>query len=207
MGERADKEGYIRVSMSEESAKYACEPENIELADLSFSESESGNERGAEKKRKSLQPLPLNPPDDDEDIAESPVRSGLTGASANFINSIVGAGIIGLPYAIKRCGFISGCILLVFVALASKYTVNLLISTGVKHNCLSYESVAQRAFGETGYYLCSFFMFVMAFGAMCAYFIIIGKFSPYRYGVFHAVSVWRYLGWGWGWSDDTFICA
>jgi hypothetical protein len=32
------------------------------------------------------------------------VQSGVFGASANLVNAIVGAGIIGIPYALKQSG-------------------------------------------------------------------------------------------------------
>ena len=43
-------------------------------------------------------------------------QSGIGGASANLVNSIVGAGIIGIPYALKQSGLIAGLLLLVIVA-------------------------------------------------------------------------------------------
>ena len=43
-------------------------------------------------------------------------KSGISGASANMLNSIVGAGIIGIPYALKQSGLVAGLLLLVLVA-------------------------------------------------------------------------------------------
>ena len=43
-------------------------------------------------------------------------KSGLGGASANLVNSIVGAGIIGIPYALKQSGLLAGLALLVLVS-------------------------------------------------------------------------------------------
>jgi sodium-coupled neutral amino acid transporter 11 len=42
--------------------------------------------------------------------------SGIAGASSNLVNSIVGAGIIGIPYALKESGLIAGILLLCLVA-------------------------------------------------------------------------------------------
>lgn len=41
--------------------------------------------------------------------------SGLFGASFNFVNTIVGAGIIGLPFALHQCGFWLGLFMLFFI--------------------------------------------------------------------------------------------
>ena len=43
-------------------------------------------------------------------------KSGLGGASANLVNSIVGAGIIGIPYALKQSGLLAGLFLLALVS-------------------------------------------------------------------------------------------
>jgi sodium-coupled neutral amino acid transporter 11 len=42
--------------------------------------------------------------------------SGIGGASSNLVNSIVGAGIIGIPYALKESGLVAGVLLLLLVA-------------------------------------------------------------------------------------------
>ena len=44
-------------------------------------------------------------------------KSSLLGASSNLVNSIVGAGIIGIPYAFRMSGLLPGVLLLVLVAL------------------------------------------------------------------------------------------
>ena len=50
------------------------------------------------------------------DIPEPKTKSGYGGAISNLINSIVGAGIIGIPYAFREAGLITGLILLVIVS-------------------------------------------------------------------------------------------
>eukprot|EP00479_Gromia_sphaerica_P012141 TRINITY_DN626_c0_g1_i4.p1 TRINITY_DN626_c0_g1~~TRINITY_DN626_c0_g1_i4.p1 ORF type:complete len:145 (-),score=16.18 TRINITY_DN626_c0_g1_i4:186-620(-) len=68
------------------------------------------------------------------------------GATMNFINTIIGAGIIGLPYAMFRCGYAMGIILLFVVALMTDYTARLLILSGMATNTTSYEDIAKRTF-------------------------------------------------------------
>lgn len=64
--------------------------------------------------------------------------STVLGASFNFINSIVGAGIIGLPYAIKECGFFTGVFCLVMVAVIVNYSGNNDNNYIVQYNCILY---------------------------------------------------------------------
>lgn len=101
-------------------------------------------------------------------------KSGIAGASANFINSIIGAGIIGLPAAVKQCGFFFGLFLIGLVAWMTDYSVRLLVRTAKRVGCDSYEAVCEYTMGKTGYYLCAWFIFLGSFGAQVAYLIVLG---------------------------------
>jgi len=105
-------------------------------------------------------------------------NSGLCGSSFNFINSIVGAGIIGLPLAIYHCGFVFGLILLTFVAGSTLFSVQVLVEAGIMKKKLNYEDVGEAVLGTFGFYLITIFMFLMAFGAMIAYIVVIGDTIP-----------------------------
>jgi len=51
-------------------------------------------------------------------------KSGIFGTSSNLVNSIVGAGIIGIPYAFRESGLLVGVFLLILVSyLTGKYRV------------------------------------------------------------------------------------
>ena len=76
-------------------------------------------------------------------------KSGLMGASFNFINSIIGAGIIGLAFALKECGFYVGLLLLVFVAALTDYTVRLIITLGGETGKRSYEGMSSTELAFT----------------------------------------------------------
>lgn len=54
--------------------------------------------------------------------------SSLSQTSFNYINSIVGSGVIGIPYALVRAGFGVGLILLLFVAVITDYSLRLMVS-------------------------------------------------------------------------------
>jgi len=101
-------------------------------------------------------------------------NSGLFGSSFNFINSIVGAGIIGLPNAIYKCGFVFGVLLITFVAGATMFSVQVLVEAGTMKKRLNYEEVGEVCLGKKGFYLITIFMFIFAFGCMIAYLVVIG---------------------------------
>ena len=113
-----------------------------------------------------------------DEFAEEP--DGVDGKSTkfqaifNFINSIVGAGIIGLPFAIKECGFFTGIILMIIVAIITQYSVGLLIFVGHHYKIYNYTGLVGEVFGAQGRFVVGISMFLFALGAMCAYMIIIG---------------------------------
>lgn len=54
--------------------------------------------------------------------------SSLSETSFNYINSIVGSGVIGIPYALVRAGYGVGLLLLVFVAVITDYSLRLMVN-------------------------------------------------------------------------------
>ena len=105
------------------------------------------------------------------DAVES--KSSLLGTYANLVNAIVGAGIVGIPYAMKETGLVAGSVLLIFVAILTDKTLRLLIETGNHCNVSSYEMLMEASFGRKGFVFISFNMFIMNFGAMICYLLII----------------------------------
>lgn len=99
-------------------------------------------------------------------------------AVLNFTNSIIGAGIIGLPYAFNQSGFVLGVILLTGLTFLVDWTVVLLVRTGKLAGKSTYQDVMAQCFGRPGFILISVFQFVFAFGGMCAYTVIIGDTLP-----------------------------
>lgn len=62
-----------------------------------------------------------------DDNNQSTQLSSLRQASFNYINSIVGSGVIGIPYALHRAGFGLGLLLLILVAVITDYSLVLMV--------------------------------------------------------------------------------
>jgi sodium-coupled neutral amino acid transporter 11 len=60
-------------------------------------------------------------------------KSGLIGTGGNLVNSIVGAGIIGIPYAMKQSGIVVGLVLLVLVAYLTDKSLRMIIELACFH--------------------------------------------------------------------------
>ncbi|GAB5591375.1 hypothetical protein Unana1_06275 [Umbelopsis nana] len=97
----------------------------------------------------------------------------------NMANSIVGAGIIGLPFAFKEAGLWMGIVLLIGLTIVVDWTVRLLIFNGKMAGQTTYIDLMDFAFGRPGRIAISIFSFIFAFGAMCAYCVIIGDTIPH----------------------------
>lgn len=59
-------------------------------------------------------------------------KAGLLGTSSNLVNAIVGCGIVGVPFAVQRAGFVAGIFLIVLVAIVTEKSLRLLVNTA-KH--------------------------------------------------------------------------
>nr|XP_020450389.1 putative sodium-coupled neutral amino acid transporter 11 [Monopterus albus] len=101
-------------------------------------------------------------------------RSSTISACFNFINSIIGSGIIGLPYALNQAGLPFGLLLLIVVAFITDYSIILLIRGGNLSGTSSYQSLVQNTFGFPGFLILSALQFLYPFIAMISYNITIG---------------------------------
>lgn len=104
---------------------------------------------------------------------EEEKKSAIAGCTANIINAIVGAGIVGLPYAIKQAGFVAGIFLVIFSAAMTEKSLRLLVETAKHVHVPSYETVAEAAFGRFGFLFVAINMFINAYGAMLSYLMIV----------------------------------
>ncbi|GMI15431.1 hypothetical protein TrLO_g6583 [Triparma laevis f. longispina] len=110
-------------------------------------------------------------------------KAGMPYAIANFLNSIVGAGIIGIPFALKECGLVAGLLLLTWVGYLTSQSVKMIVEMGRQLGIMDYEKLAEKIFGRRGYTTISVFMLILAFGAMVAYCVVIGDIVPEILGI------------------------
>ncbi|XP_024919487.1 putative sodium-coupled neutral amino acid transporter 11 [Cynoglossus semilaevis] len=129
-------------------------------------------------------------------------RRSMISATFNFINSIVGSGIVGLPYALNQAGLPFGLLLLIAVGfitgvcvslvmdcnvyfqklesitlfwlVVADYSIILLIKGGELSGTNSYQSLVQSTFGLPGFLILSALQFLYPFIAMISYNITTG---------------------------------
>lgn len=101
-------------------------------------------------------------------------RTSLNHIGLNYINSILGSGIVGIPYALHKAGFGFGLFLLVSLAIVTDYSLSLLVKSANLAGVTSYQDLVHVAFGRPGFYLLTLLQFIYPFIAMISYNVIIG---------------------------------
>lgn len=111
-------------------------------------------------------------------------QNGVWGASSNLVNAIVGAGIIGIPYAIDQSGLVVGVLLLGLVAYFTDKSLRMIVNLASFHpllhnlGVLTFEDLLSIPFGKRGRNFVLTSMFVLALGAMTAYLLIVKDTVP-----------------------------
>jgi len=118
-------------------------------------------------------------------------KSTIMEVTFNFVNTVVGAGIVGLPWVFTQAGFWMTLVELVLCCMLTHYSVKMLIDTGIRHNVRNYEDLCEHALGRRGKITVSLSLLAFDYGALLTYLIILGDASSavaYRLG---------------GWGEDT----
>ncbi|KAI8391589.1 transmembrane amino acid transporter protein-domain-containing protein [Radiomyces spectabilis] len=98
--------------------------------------------------------------------------------SFNLVNATVGAGIIGLPFAVYHAGFFIGIAVSVIVAILSQLGLYMLIRAGQRTNIYKFAMLVEYLMGRPGYHFLNFIVFFQAAGACVSYFILVGDTIP-----------------------------
>ncbi|KAJ4869366.1 hypothetical protein Rs2_49092 [Raphanus sativus] len=98
------------------------------------------------------------PPPSREDtplLGKGPPLSSQFKTFANIFIAVVGAGVLGLPYAFKRTGWLMGVLLLLSVSLLTHHCMMLLVYTRRKLDSLNGGGFSKiGSFGDLGFAVC-----------------------------------------------------
>ncbi|KAJ6103942.1 hypothetical protein N7486_004164 [Penicillium sp. IBT 16267x] len=118
----------------------------------------------------------------EEHLENARPRSGLRMAFMNMANSIIGAGIIGQPYALRQAGMTTGILLLAALTLTVDWTIRLIVINSKLSGADSFQATMQYCFGKSGLVAISVAQWAFAFGGMVAFCIIVGDTIPHVMG-------------------------
>ncbi|TDZ32782.1 Vacuolar amino acid transporter 2 [Colletotrichum spinosum] len=106
-------------------------------------------------------------------------KSNLRMAFMNMANSIIGAGIIGQPYAFRQAGLLGGLVLLIGLTIVVDWTICLIVINTKLSGSNSFQGTVEHCFGRTGLIAISIAQWAFAFGGMVAFGIIVGDSIPH----------------------------
>ncbi|KAF3765831.1 hypothetical protein M406DRAFT_339173 [Cryphonectria parasitica EP155] len=106
-------------------------------------------------------------------------KSGLRSAFMNMANSIIGAGIIGQPYAFRQAGLLSGIILLIGLTVVVDWTICLIVVNSKLSGANSFQGTVEKCFGRSGLIAISLAQWLFAFGGMVAFGVVVGDTIPH----------------------------
>jgi sodium-coupled neutral amino acid transporter 11 len=117
-------------------------------------------------------------------IDEVQVQSGIFGTSSNLVNAILGAGLIGIPYAMAQTGIILGIILLLLVSYFTDKSLRMIVELASFHpklkdlGVLTFEDLMSIPYGRLGSNFILLSMLLLAYGKMLAYLLIVKDTVP-----------------------------
>eukprot|EP01084_Bolivina_argentea_P152212 265555_1 len=112
-----------------------------------------------------------------------PTQMSMFACIVNLCNSIVGAALLGLPYAASQVGWIVSIILLSVFSILSAFTFQLLTSAGIIYNSTtgtltsSYSNLCAVTVLKLQIFA-DMTIFLNCLGSLCAYLVIIGDLMP-----------------------------
>ena len=115
----------------------------------------------------------------EEHLPDARPKSGMRSAFMNMANSIIGAGIIGQPYAFRQAGMTMGILLLIGLTITVDWTIRLIVINSKLSGADSFQATMQHCFGTSGLVAISIAQWAFAFGGMIAFCIIVGDTIPH----------------------------
>ncbi|KAI4316579.1 hypothetical protein L6164_024549 [Bauhinia variegata] len=135
-----------------------------------------------------------------------PAEGGFDGASFsgavfNLSTTIVGAGIMALPAAVKKLGLVPGLIMIVLCSMLTETSIDMLLRFTRFSKSSTYSGVVCDAFGGLGRILLQVCIVVNNTGMLIVYMIIIGDVlgGTWSEGVHHSGVIEEWFGQHW-WS-------
>ena len=99
-------------------------------------------------------------------------RASAKSSVFNLVSTIIGGGILSLPYAFSKCGLILAIVFMIITAATSGFSVYLLVSCSKRSGAQSYEDVTYHAFGRTLQFVTMGLVILLTFFSFVAYLIL-----------------------------------
>ncbi|PRQ27888.1 putative amino acid transporter, transmembrane domain-containing protein [Rosa chinensis] len=155
----------------------------------------------ADRKFRRSPKAPLLPQkrDDNERVEAGFFGASFSGAVFNLSTTIVGAGIMALPSAVKQLGLIPGLIMIVLGAVLTESSIDMILRFTRASKTSSYSGLVGDSFGGPGRNLLQVCVVVNNLGMLVVYMIIIGDVlsGTWSGGVHHSGVMEEWFGQRW----------
>ncbi|KAF0696297.1 Aste57867_12930 [Aphanomyces stellatus] len=94
-------------------------------------------------------------------------------AVMNLVTTLIGGGVLLLPFTIAKSGIVVGCFLMLCCAMASSFTLYILVSCSRRSGAQSYEEIAKNAFGKKMQLFTMVLLILLIFLAFVGYLILV----------------------------------
>ncbi|XP_063827885.1 putative sodium-coupled neutral amino acid transporter 10 [Ostrinia nubilalis] len=103
---------------------------------------------------------------------------GTTGQSITLANSIIGVGILAMPFCFQQCGVVLATLILVFMGLVSRLCCYFLLKSALITRRRNFEFLAFHVFGSAGKLAVEVGIIGFLMGTCIAYFVVVGDLGP-----------------------------
>ncbi|KAJ8762553.1 hypothetical protein K2173_007992 [Erythroxylum novogranatense] len=125
--------------------------------------------------------------------------ASFSGAVFNLSTTIVGAGIMALPAAVSQLGLIPGLVMIIFGAILTESSIDLILRFGRASKSATYSGVVANAFGGPSRALLQVCIVINNLGMLVVYMIIIGDVlaGTWSDGIRHTGVINEWFGQSW----------
>ncbi|XP_072947211.1 uncharacterized protein [Epargyreus clarus] len=103
---------------------------------------------------------------------------GNTGQSVTLANSIIGVGILAMPFCFQQCGVLLATLILVLMGLVSRLCCHFLLKSAIITRRRNFEFLAFHVFGPSGKMAVEVGIIGFLMGTCIAYFVVVGDLGP-----------------------------
>jgi len=106
-------------------------------------------------------------------------RSGLISATFNMIATIVGGGVLSIPFAFQEAGIVGGTVLMILAAIITDFSLYILCSCSRRTGAASYGGVALCAFGPGMEFFTTIILLTYLFFVLVGFMVLVADiFTP-----------------------------
>ncbi|KPI91765.1 Putative sodium-coupled neutral amino acid transporter 10 [Papilio xuthus] len=103
---------------------------------------------------------------------------GTTGQSITLANSIIGVGILAMPFCFQQCGVILAGLILLLMGFVSRLCCHFLLKSAIITRRRTFEFLAFHVFGPAGKLAIELGIIGFLMGTCIAYFVVVGDLGP-----------------------------